>query len=487
MTATPEGLAASPLLGTGVPGLDLVLGGGFRRAGLYLIEGRAGGGKTILASQIAFHRATCDEKVLYVTVLAEDHGKLLEHLRAMTFFNEAAISTTVQMMSGYQALIDHGLDGLLKYLMGLIQEHAPALLVVDGFRAATMYADTDKELSRFIHQLDNLVSGARCTTLLLSPTAGVAPRTEHTLVDGLIELSTRHRGLRRSRLVEVHKLRGSAHMSGRHLFRITDGGLHVFPRFEARLSTNPPAPPQVPGRVTSGVQALDAMMGGGVMPGSTTAILGAPGAGKTLLGLSFLKAGLDQGEPCAYFGFYESPERVVAKAAGVGLILQAAADAGLLSLQWQPPLELYMDELGERLLRQLERIRATRLFIDGVEGFRDAAAFPDRFRMFITALTVQLRAAGVTTYFSQELPLFGQAAVVQSELLLSAVVENILRLRYVERRRKLTRLISVMKMRENSYDHDVREFRISDTGFYIEPRVAAGPASPDTSGPLGER
>lgn len=467
----------SPVVRTGVPGLDLVLGGGFRPGGLYLVEGRAGGGKTILASQVAFHRAASGERVLYVTVLAEGHGKLLDHIRGLSFFDEAVVSTSLQMLSGYQPLVDHGLAGLLKHLMALIQQHAPALLVVDGFRAATMYADTDKDLARFLHQLDSLVSGARCTTLLLSPTAGVEPRTEHTLVDGLIELTTSQRGLRRSRVLEVHKLRASAHMEGRHLFRITGDGLRVFPRFEARIGTSPPAPLQIPGRVSSGVDSLDAMMGGGVMPGSTTAILGAPGSGKTLLGLAFLKAGLDSGEPCAYFGFYESPERVVAKAAGVGLMLQGAVDAGTLSLQWQPPLELYMDELGEKLLGELERTRATRLFIDGVEGFRDVSAFPERFRMFITALTVHLRAAGVTTFFSQELPLFGNGPVVQDELLLSAVVENILRLRYVERRRRLRRLISVMKMRENSYDHDVREFRISDAGFHIEPRVAVGSAS----------
>lgn len=472
----------SPLVRTGVPGLDQVLGGGLRRAGLYLLEGRAGGGKTILASQIAFHRAASGDKVLYVTVLAEGHGKLLEHIRGLSFFDEAVVSTSLQILSGYQELMDDGLAGLLKHLMALIREHAPALLVIDGFRAATMYADTDKDLSRFIHQLDGLVSGARCTTLLLSPIVGVGPRTEHTLVDGMIELGTSQRGLRRSRLLEVHKLRGSAHMGGSHLFRITGDGVHVFPRFEARMSTSPPVPPQIPGRVSSGIDSLDSMMGGGVMPGSTTAILGAPGSGKTLLGLAFLEAGLDKGERCAYFGFYESPDRVVAKAAGVGLMLQGAVDAGALSLQWQPPLELYMDELAEKLLDELARTKATRLFIDGVEGFRDVSAFPERFRMFITALTVHLRAAGVTTFFSQELPLFGDGPVVQEELLLSAVVENILRLRYVERRRRLRRLISVMKMRESSYDHDVREFRISDAGFHIEPRVAVGSAS---SGPVG--
>ncbi|WP_279613486.1 ATPase domain-containing protein, partial [Burkholderia plantarii] len=41
---------------TGVPGFDEILGGGFVRGGLYLIEGMASAGKTILSSQIGFHR-----------------------------------------------------------------------------------------------------------------------------------------------------------------------------------------------------------------------------------------------------------------------------------------------------------------------------------------------------------------------------------------------------------------------------------------------
>ena len=454
---------------TGVPGLDTVLGGGLRQAGLYLIEGRAGGGKTILASQIAFHRASLGETVLYVTVLAEAHGKLLGHLRQLDFFEESRISRSVMLLSGYQQLTEHGLDGLLKHIAAIGQEFSPSLLVLDGFRAAATFAD-DRELSRFLHQLDLLITAMRCTTLLLSPLISNEPRPEHTLVDGLIELSVESRNLRRTRLLEVHKLRGAAHYEGRHVFRITNAGIHVFPRLEATLSDNPPVPEEIPGRVASGIDELDRMMSGGVMPGSTTAIMGAPGAGKTLMGLSFLQEGLRCGEPVIYFGFYESPQRLVAKADGVGLHLQQAIDSGQLIMQWQPALELVLDELGELLLGLVQRTRATRVFIDGIEGFRDTSAYPERHQMFVTALTVLLRATGVTTFFSQELPLFRRSFSVVNRMRLSAILENILLLRYTQTRSRLRRLLSIVKMRENVYDGDVREFRVTDRGFVIGPR-----------------
>lgn len=81
----PERAANDDNVTTGVPGLDEILGGGFVGGGLYLIEGMAGAGKTILSSQIAFHRVAQGDKVLYITLIAESHTKLLSHLRALSF------------------------------------------------------------------------------------------------------------------------------------------------------------------------------------------------------------------------------------------------------------------------------------------------------------------------------------------------------------------------------------------------------------------
>ena len=77
---------------TGVPGFDEILGGGLVSGGVYLLEGMAGAGKTILSSQIGFHRVSKGEKVLYVTLIAESHDKLLAHLKGLSFFDETAVA-----------------------------------------------------------------------------------------------------------------------------------------------------------------------------------------------------------------------------------------------------------------------------------------------------------------------------------------------------------------------------------------------------------
>lgn len=68
---------------TGVTGLDEILGGGLVEGGLYLIAGMAGVGKTILSSQIGFHRVAQGDMVLYITLIVESHSKLLSHLKGL--------------------------------------------------------------------------------------------------------------------------------------------------------------------------------------------------------------------------------------------------------------------------------------------------------------------------------------------------------------------------------------------------------------------
>src|SRR5688500_17758046 len=78
-----------PLVSTGVPGLDDVLGGGFAPNRLYLIEGDPGSGKTTLALQFLLAGAAAGERGLYVTLsetkeeldgVARSHGWSLDPL-----------------------------------------------------------------------------------------------------------------------------------------------------------------------------------------------------------------------------------------------------------------------------------------------------------------------------------------------------------------------------------------------------------------------
>ena len=63
---------------TGIPHLDMILGGGVPRGALVLVMGLPGSGKTTLASQIAFTAARAGQTALVLTALSESTSKLVE-------------------------------------------------------------------------------------------------------------------------------------------------------------------------------------------------------------------------------------------------------------------------------------------------------------------------------------------------------------------------------------------------------------------------
>ncbi len=91
-----EGRDQLRLMSTGIAGLDLVLNGGLERGSVVVLAGAPGTGKTILAQQICFARATTAHKAVYYTTVSEPHTKLVRHLEPFAFFDREALGTTVE-------------------------------------------------------------------------------------------------------------------------------------------------------------------------------------------------------------------------------------------------------------------------------------------------------------------------------------------------------------------------------------------------------
>lgn len=459
------------VLSTGIDGFDVLLGGGLPINHLYLIQGLAGSGKTTLACQIGFSHARLGRKVLVLTLIAESHAKMVQHLGSFRFFDASLVGKEILFHSGYNSISQGGLDELLKFIASSLHEHQPEILIVDGFRTVRESRPSDVSLSEFMHSLNVLVATMGCTTFLLSPVAGNITEAENTLVDGLIELSQYEDGVRSIRELKVFKARGSKHLLGKHVFEIAEKGIVVYPRLEAVVTRTNAAPGASSKRIRFGIPSLDKLTGGGVLNGSSTNLVGHPGIGKTLTGLHFLHQGLREKEKCLMLGFYESPQRIVQKAANAGLNLAASLEDGSLEILWQLPLEQLMDSLANRVLENIERRGVNRLFIDGVESFKHIAVHPERIRPFLIALVNELRARDVTTFFTQELPYFSES-LNRSDSTESDLYENIMLLKYVEINGVNHRQISVMKLRETDYDPANRVMRISGAGVFVDGLVS---------------
>jgi circadian clock protein KaiC len=317
-----------------------------------------------------------------------------------------------------------------------------------------------------------------CTTFLLSPTEGNVADSENTLVDGLIELSQYEQGLQLVREIKVFKLRGSKHLLGRHAFEVGEDGVAIYPRLEA-VSSMSDAPAVSRERLGFGIEGWDKLTNGGVARGSTTALLGNPGVGKTLMGMHFIYDGLRRGENCLIAGFYESPARLLEKSISVGMDMTPYFNSGALEIIWHPPLEVLVDGLAQNMLTNVERRGVSRLLMDGLDGLREIVIHEGRSRSFLAALVNELRCRNVTSFFTQELPYFGQGPA-HSEVSASMLFENIILLRYVDVRGINRRQIGVLKLRENSYDAANHILLISNHGMTIEGAVSGPVVPPQT-------
>ena len=458
------------ILPTGVAGLDVLLDGGLVRGGVYLVMGSPGVGKTTLGNQIAFAHVAGGGRAAYVTMLAETHSRMLGNLQHFEFFDPEVVGSSLFYVGGYLVLREKRLSGLLQMLRRVFSDERPSLLVLDGVASVHALGESETALKEFIAELQVMTEMAGCTALLLANfTSGEATGPEHSMVDGLIDLRLVRSIQRTFREIEILKFRSANHYLGSHDLEIHPRrGIVVRPRTEHLLARRQ----SVPGdtkyvRVSSGIPNLDHMLGGGYLTGSTTMLLGFSGSGKTMLSLHFLDAGARTGEKGLYFGFYEAPPRLIEAAEHVGLQMRAHERDGLIDIVWQQPLRYSLEALAERLIENVERRGVRRLVIDGLDGLRQSAHYPERSIRFVTALVNELRARNVTVIITEETQkMFGPEIEIRIEGV-SALVENTILLEYLDVGSELKRLLSVVKQRASGYDAAVRELNITDQGLTL--------------------
>ena len=466
------GLPQLPRLATGVPGLDEVLGGGLPAGRTCLVAGPPGTGKTTLGNQLAFAHAAGGGRAVVATLLAEAHDLVLANLRGFRFFDPALAGDRVHYLSLLGALEDRGLDGVIVAIRQVVRETGATLLVVDGTVVVEEVAPSLLDLRRFAQRLQTQAPLLGCTTVLLTGhgPGELGPLGVH--VDGVVMLANERKDVRSVRQIEVVKLRGAQHVTGAHEFAITEAGVRVHPRLEALAGWGRPAQDPREGLGT-GVAGLDAMLGGGLMPFSSTLVVGTPGAGKTLLGLSFLAEGASRGERGLVAGFHETAAELTNTAAGIGLDLGRHIDTGLVRVLWDPPLEISADAWAWRLLAAVAEHRPRRVFVDAITDVQRLMASPQRTPTYVAALVNELRVRGATALIAAEIEAYADARLVVPVPAASATMDNGILLRQVELHSELRRLASVLKARQAATDPAIREFVIGDRGIVVTRPFAA--------------
>jgi circadian clock protein KaiC len=451
---------------TGIPGLDPILGGGMLRRGMVCIVGGPGTGKTVMAQQIAFTAARSGKPALYFSGLSEPHERLIEHLRAFSFFDEALLARSVQLLSLSPAL-EQDEDEAVDMVVQTARRTGATQVVVDGFGTMRRMLQNERETIRFLYRLSTqlgLLGAVLIVTVEGDPRdMGLYP--ELAVSDILIGLYYERTRVSHRRYLEVLKRRGASPLSGLHTLRIDATGLTCYPQFELTLpSDDVPFDPSV--RAPFEVPELDAMLGGGLTRQTTTLLAGNQGTGKTLLGLQFLTAGAARGEPGLFFGLRETPAQLLAKAAAHGIALEAALEQGAIRIIAQPPVALDPDILAWQLRDAITAIGARRIVVDSVAEM-EAQVDPLRSHDYLAALVTLLRAGGITAILTREtFGLFGEALTFVDEPA-AVLAENVLFLRQVQTRGELRRVLAIIRMRFSDHDRTIREFTINENGLHM--------------------
>jgi circadian clock protein KaiC len=471
-SAANPGVRRIELLRSGIDGLDSVLNGGFPKGGISIIQGTPGAGKTILGNQLCFHHVSQGGRALYVTLLAENHARMLQHMGQLSFFDAGMIPERLYYISAFGVLEEQELKGLLDLLRREVQARDVSLLVLDGLVSVEETAASSREFKKFIHELQAQATLTDCTMFLLTGAPTKPISAEHTMVDGVLELRSELYGRRAERDLEVHKMRGIGVIRGRHSMRITNDGVEVYPRLEALLSV-PSVRGQISGgSISTGLRELDEITGGGLPCCSTTLLVGAAGVGKTTLGLHFLSQCTPKA-PGLLIGFYETPDALVLKAEQLKLPLRKLIDSGVVEVLWQPTTEGVIDQIGHRLLDALRRRHVKRLFIDGIGGFQRLAAESERLGPIFAAFNNEFCSRGVTTIYTAEADVGGGVDVSMplaglSLQGVSPVAQNILLMRYVELRSRIHRMISALKVRDHRIEPTMYVYTITGKGIRID-------------------
>lgn len=386
-------------LPTLVEGLDEILNGGLFEGGVYIFEGPPGVGKTTLANQIAYTLARREIRTLYVTMLAESHARMLQHMEQQIFFDQQEVSATVFYVSGYRELEQGGLKAVVGLLRGELMRHRASLLVIDGLIVDSLETMTNDSVRQFVHELQSLVSAMSCTCLVLTSGHGNELSAEQTMVDGIFAFEDHGFHWRAERRMQVRKFRGSQVIRGQHTFCISKQGLQFFPRLESLplVDTNAKL-----GRtcVSTGMQSLDDVLrGNGLFSGSATAVVGHTGTGKTTLALAFAAVSKTD-TPGLVLSCTELAADLRRLGTEMGLGVEAAVASGALFIRNLGHEDESMDEMGHKLLRLVDELKIRRLVVDGVAGLADTLAFPARGYRFLGRLLVELRRRSVTSLFT---------------------------------------------------------------------------------------
>ncbi|MHC2106735.1 ATPase domain-containing protein [Methylobacterium sp. CM6246] len=474
-TETAFPACPAPRISTGVPGLDDILCGGLTPSRLYLLEGTPGTGKTTLALQFLRAGAARGEPTLYVTLSetgqelrasAATHGWSLDGIELYELVNEMGLDPDSEQSILHPSEIELG--ETVREVIARVEALKPERVVFDSLSELRLLAQNPLRYRRQILALKQFFAKRACTVLMLDDrTSETGDLQLHSIAHGVVSLEQvpREFGSERRRL-RIVKMRGIKYRGGYHDFLLETGGILAFPRL---IAAEHHTPFDAMARST-GSDALDLLLGGGLVPGTNTLLLGPSGVGKTTMAIRCMLTALERGERGTYYLFDEGLATLLARSATLGMDLSPHIAAGRLTITQIDPAELSPGEFSSMVRQSVEEHGSSVVAIDSLNAYLHAMPGEEYLILQMHEMLSYLNQQGVTT-----LLVLGQHGVigeVRTDIDLSYLSDSILLFRFFEAKGEVRTALSVVKSRVNAHERTIREMKLSAHGIQVGEALA---------------
>jgi circadian clock protein KaiC len=465
---------------TGIAGFDEVTGGGLPRGRTTLLVGGPGSGKTIFALQFLVHGAHQEEPGIFVA-FEEDSDRLQANFESFDWDLQELVPRKLFFLDAQPApgLVQSGtfdLGGMLAALEMKVAEMGARRIVFDALDIVLALLPDATAQRREVYRLHDWLLAHGLTGLITAKAGG--DETTSTgqqpfgfmqfMVDCAIILNHSVVMGVSQRNLRVQKYRGSGFDENESPFVIGKSGFDVAVARTLGRDAN-----VTNERVTSGVERLDTMLGGGYYRAASVLITGFPGTAKTTLSGAFAEAACKRGERTLFVSFDSDGAEVIRNLASVGIQLGPFVDNGLLRMISARTITGSAETYLVRIKTLAKEHQSRCLVIDPVSTLSKSGNE-------LTAHGVAERlidwskSEGITMVCTSLLDEMSNQAEGSSPLQISTLADTWIHLDYLVQAGERNRNMSIIKSRGTAHSNQVRELILSDAGVTLADIYTAG-------------
>jgi circadian clock protein KaiC len=461
-------LAPLAKLSTGIEGFDDVTGGGIPRERTTLLMGGPGCGKTVFALQMLVNASELgtpgifvafEEDARRVSANGSSFGWKMDE-NPQVYFVDACVRSDVVKSGAFD------ITGLLAALEVKAREMRAGLIVFDAIDVLLGLLNDPAAECRELYRLHEWLIRNELTGIITTK-MGDERRPDAQrygfmpfMADCAVLLTQTVADRMAVRSMRVLKYRGSAHVLNEVPFVIGPTGLEV-----GSSNGVHPEPQPFNERVSTGIDRLDAMLGGGLYRATNALLTGSSGAGKSMIAGNFINAACQRDERALYISFDENARDIERDLATMGIALAPHLQSGLLRMEALRSGSASPEEHFMRMKRLITEHQPRCVAIDPLSALARVGGGLAA-RSVAERLIYLFRNAGITALFTSLLE-GSDPSLETTTLHVSTLADSWVQLSYALLDGERKRALSIVKSRGSKHSSKLRELVFSNTGIAI--------------------